>query len=92
MCYDVGASGEYNTSRLMGSSDFTTLNELFLKAIEKYDKPDCLLYKSDGRYRGISSREALRKAAALASALERLGARPGEIGRASCRERVFITV
>ncbi|MGB7592214.1 MAG: long-chain fatty acid--CoA ligase [Terriglobia bacterium] len=62
----------------MNCSDFTTLNELFLKAIEKYDKPDCLLYKSDGRYRGISSREALRKAAALASALERLGARPGE--------------
>ena len=62
----------------MDCSDFTTLNELFLKAIEKYNKPDCLLYKSDGRYRGISSREALRKAAALASALERLGARPGE--------------
>ena len=62
----------------MDNSDFTTLNELFLKAIEKYDKPDCLLYKSEGRYRGISSREALRKAAALASALERLGARPGE--------------
>jgi long-chain acyl-CoA synthetase len=62
----------------MDNSDFTTLNELFLKAIEKYNKPDCLLYKSDGQYRGISSREALRKAAALASALERLGARPGE--------------
>ena len=62
----------------MDNSDFTTLNELFLKAIEKYNKPDCLLYKSEGRYRGISSREALRKAAALASALERLGARPGE--------------
>jgi long-chain acyl-CoA synthetase len=62
----------------MNCSDFTTLNELFLKAIEKYNKPDCLLYKSDGQYRGISSREALQKAAALASALERLGARPGE--------------
>jgi long-chain acyl-CoA synthetase len=62
----------------MSSSDFSTLNELFLKAIEQHNKPDCLLYKSEGRYRGISSREALRKAAALASALERLGARPGE--------------
>jgi len=62
----------------MGSSDFSTLNELFLKAIEEHNKPDCLLYKSDGQYRGISSREALRKAAALASALEGLGARPGE--------------
>ncbi len=62
----------------MGSSDFSTLNELFLKAVAEHNKPDCLLYKSEGRYRGISSREALRKAAALASALERLGARPGE--------------
>jgi len=62
----------------MGSSDFRTLNELFLSAIEEQNKPDCLLYKSEGQYRGLSSREALRKAAALASALERLGARPGE--------------
>ena len=62
----------------MNLSDFTTLNELFLKAIEKNNKPNCLQYKSDGQYRGISSREALRKAAALASALERLGAKPGE--------------
>jgi len=62
----------------MGSSAFSTLNELFLKAVEEHNKPDCLLYKAEGRYRGVSSREALRKAAALASALERLGARPGE--------------
>jgi len=62
----------------MGSSDFRTLNELFLSAIEEQNKPDCLLYKSEGQYRRLSSREALRKAAALASALERLGARPGE--------------
>jgi long-chain acyl-CoA synthetase len=62
----------------MGSSDFRTLNELFLTAIEEQNKPDCLLYKSEGQYRGLSSREALRKAAALASALQRLGARPSE--------------
>jgi long-chain acyl-CoA synthetase len=62
----------------MSSSDFSTLNELFLKAIEEHNKPDCLLYKSEGEYRGISSHEALRKAAALASALERLGGKPGE--------------
>jgi long-chain acyl-CoA synthetase len=59
-------------------SDFSTLNELFLEAIEEQNKPDCLLYKSEGQYRGISSREALAKAAALSSALERLGARAGE--------------
>jgi long-chain acyl-CoA synthetase len=62
----------------MNFSEFTTLNELFLKAIEEQNKPDCLQYKSEGQYRGISSQEALRKAAALASALERLGARPGQ--------------
>jgi len=62
----------------MSSGDFRTLNELFLTAIEEQNKPDCLLYKSEGQYCGLSSREALRKAAALASALERLGAKPGE--------------
>ena len=62
----------------MTASDFSTLNELFIKAIEEKDRLDCFLYKSEGRYQSISSREALRKAAALASALERLGARPGE--------------
>jgi len=62
----------------MNASDFSTLNELFIKAIEEKDRPDCFLYKSEGRYQSISSREALRKASALASALERLGARPGE--------------
>ena len=59
-------------------SDFRTLNELFLNATEEHNKPHCLLYKSGGQYRSISSRVALRKAAALASALERLGAGPGD--------------
>ncbi|MGD0127726.1 MAG: long-chain fatty acid--CoA ligase [Terriglobia bacterium] len=62
----------------MTASDFSTLNELFIRAIEEKDRPDCFLYKSEGRYQSISSHEALRKAAALASALERLGARPGD--------------
>jgi long-chain acyl-CoA synthetase len=62
----------------MTASDFSTLNELFIRAIEEKDRPDCFLYKSEGRYQRMSSGEALRKAAALASALERLGARPGE--------------
>jgi long-chain acyl-CoA synthetase len=62
----------------MSCCDFKTLNELFLKAIEEQNKPDCLLYKTNGQYHGISSQEALRKAAALAAALERLGVQPGE--------------
>jgi long-chain acyl-CoA synthetase len=62
----------------MSCNQFSTLNELFLKAVEEQNKPDCLRYKLDGQYRDISSQEALRKAAGLASALERLGVRPGE--------------
>ena len=60
------------------SGDFNTLNELFLKAIEKHDKPDCFLFKSGGPYQGLSSREALRKAAGFAAALERLGVTRGD--------------
>jgi len=62
----------------MGSTNFSTLNELFLRAIEKHDKPDCFLFKSAGRYQGLSSREVLRKVAALASALARLGTSRGD--------------
>ena len=51
----------------MGSSEIKTLNELFLKAVASIDKPDCFLVKSEGAYQGISSQEALRKVAALAS-------------------------
>ena len=62
----------------MSCGDFNTLNELFLRAVEVQNKPDCLLHKVNGRYQGISSREALRKAAALAAALERLGVTPSQ--------------
>jgi len=60
----------------MGSSEFKTLNELFLQAVAQHSKPDCLLSKSGGRYQGLSSQEALRKVAALAAVLARL-----EVGR-----------
>ena len=56
----------------MGSSEITTLNELFLQAVAKHAKPDCFLFKAEGQYRGVSSEEALRKVAALASLLSRL--------------------
>jgi len=54
------------------------LNELFLKAVAKYGKPDCFLFKSEGRYQGVSSQEALRKVAALASLLSRLHIESGD--------------
>jgi long-chain acyl-CoA synthetase len=62
----------------MGAESFRTVNDLFLHAVEKHDKPDCFLYKSAGKYIRLSSREALRKVAALASVLEHLGVRHGD--------------
>ncbi len=62
----------------MGSSEITTLNELFLKAVAKHAKPDCFLFKTEGQYRGVSSDEALRKVAALASLLSRLHVERGD--------------
>jgi len=55
----------------MGSSEIKTLNELFLTAVARHSKPDCFLFKSEGRYQGLPSQEALRQVAALASLLSR---------------------
>ena len=62
----------------MLSTEFATLNELFLKAVAKHDKPDCFLAKSEGRYRSVASREALGRVAALASGFARLGVERGD--------------
>ena len=62
----------------MASSHFKTLTELFLTAVERHAKPDAFLSKSAGQYRGLSSRQALEKVAALAAALDRLGVRRGD--------------
>ena len=62
----------------MGSNEIKTLNELFLQAAATHAKPDCFLFKSEGRYQGVSSQDALRKAAALAAGLSRLGVGRGD--------------
>ncbi len=62
----------------MGSSEITTLNEMFLQAVAAHSKPDCFLFKCEGRYQGVSSQEALRKVAALASLLSRLHVERGD--------------
>lgn len=62
----------------MGLSEIKTLNELFLTAVAQHSKPDCFLSKSAGRYQGLSSQDALRKAAALALVLSRLGVERGD--------------
>jgi long-chain acyl-CoA synthetase len=72
----------------MGWSEIKTLNELFLKAVAKHSKPDCFLFKSEGRYQGVSSQEALRKVAALASLLSRLHVERGDRVAILCENRV----
>jgi long-chain acyl-CoA synthetase len=62
----------------MVTHEFRTLNELFLKASERHAKRDAFLSKSSGEYRGLSSREALEKAAALAVELDRRGVERGD--------------
>jgi long-chain acyl-CoA synthetase len=62
----------------MGSNDCRTLNELFLKALERHRKPDVFLVKSGGQYRSISAEEVLRQVVALAHALERRGLGRGD--------------
>ena len=62
----------------MGSSEIGTLNELFLKAVATHAKPDCFLFKRDGKYQGISSQDALRKVAALASVLGNMHVERGD--------------
>lgn len=62
----------------MGESEITTLNELFLQAIATHAKPDAFLVKHAGRYRGVSSQESLRKAAALASLFGGMGVKRGD--------------
>lgn len=62
----------------MGAAEFGTLTELFLKAVERHNKPDSFLHKVKGRYLPLSSREALEWVAAFADVLERLGIQAGD--------------
>jgi long-chain acyl-CoA synthetase len=62
----------------MANPEFRTLNELFLKAIERHPKPDAFLFKSGGKYCGLSSKQALEATAGLAAALDRRGIRRGD--------------
>lgn len=55
-----------------------TLNELFLTSVERHRKADAFLTKSGGRYRPVSSQEALATAAACAKAFDALGLQTGD--------------
>ena len=62
----------------MESKPFRTINELFLQAVEDHQKTDAFLIKTEGSYRGISSREVLLKVAALAVAFREMGVGAGD--------------
>ena len=55
-----------------------TLNRLFFDAIERFNKPDALQYKKDGRYHPISSRELADRVRQVALGLLDLGVKPGD--------------
>ncbi len=62
----------------MESKPFKTINELFLQAMEDHQKPDAFLTKTEGRYRGVSSRDVLLKVASLAQAFGEMGVGAGD--------------
>jgi long-chain acyl-CoA synthetase len=56
----------------------TTLVELFLGAAKKFDKPDALNYKHDGKWHAIPSRDVIQRARNIGLGLYDLGLRRGD--------------
>lgn len=55
-----------------------TIAEIFTRAAEKFNKPDALNYKRDGRWHRISSFELVERARAIAEGLRGLGLAKGD--------------
>ncbi len=55
-----------------------TLNQLFFDAVERYDKPNALQVKRNGRYEPISHRTVLERVRRVALGLQELGVRAGD--------------
>ncbi|HJQ12538.1 MAG TPA: long-chain fatty acid--CoA ligase [Gemmatimonadaceae bacterium] len=55
-----------------------TLNQLFFRAADKYNKPDALQYKKDGTYHPISHAEVLNRVRHVARGLSSMGIRRGD--------------
>lgn len=62
----------------VGMPAYSTLTEKFLRAVEREPIERAMLLKSDGEWRPISSKEILRRVAALSSAFEQLGVKRGD--------------
>src|SRR5690349_12995773 len=60
------------------NSSPSTLNRLFFDAVAKFDKPDALQYKRDGKYTSISSRELAERVRQVALGLQELGLKRGD--------------
>jgi long-chain acyl-CoA synthetase len=58
--------------------DFETLNQLLSSAVDKYRKPDALLYKKEGAWHRISSETWLERARHIALGLDELGVGRGD--------------
>lgn len=55
-----------------------TLGELFSQSLAKFDRPDCMNYKSGGRWTPISSKRMSERIANIAAGLHSLGLRNGD--------------
>lgn len=55
-----------------------TLNELFLEAVRRYDKPDAFRLKQGGTWHDVSHREAARIVEEIAAGLAAVGIEPGD--------------
>jgi long-chain acyl-CoA synthetase len=55
-----------------------TLVELFLNAVDTYNKPDAQLYRTDAGWQPISHRQMLDDVMALVAALDKLGVQRGD--------------
>ncbi len=55
-----------------------TLTQLFYEAVERYDKPDALQYKRDGKYRPVSHRDLLTRVRHAGQGLLQQGISPGD--------------
>lgn len=55
-----------------------TIPKIFLRAIDRFNRPEALRHKEGGRWRGISHREVEERVTRLAAALTEMGVRAGD--------------